>query len=435
MPENIPWKTLQTDAGSVPFYIIQFNNDGECTSTAALDDLVRVAKAKSDVFLFAHGWNNDWPDATAFYDRFAELLLAAQGTHWSVPDRPYAPVFVGVFWDSAILTAPWEQAPHIAGADPLEADLRVLDDVLPAEDAATLRTLTSQAAPTTTADAKRAAEILAAALERGGDDLKSEAIAPPIDPGDLLLAWRKAPFVKPEPEGEVGGFIDDEDDAEPGAATEPDEAGLNPLAWIRDGIRAFTVLQMKDRAGRVGGNGVAIMLRRLAKTDSRIHLIGHSYGCKVVMSALCNGPAPNNLVDSMLLLQPACSCYCFTDDMEGHPGGYRDAIDRVRQPIIATRSDHDVPLRNLFHLAVRRASDLAEAQIAGEPPSKFAALGGYGPQGVAAGAEEIPLPDVGKPYPATTKRIYAVDGTAYLSSHGAVETPQTAWALLTQVMG
>ena len=214
------------------------------------------------------------------------------------------------------------------------------------------------------------------------------------------------------------------------ATLHPTRPAFNPLAWIRDGVRAFTVLQMKDRAGKVGANGVALMLRALADdTEARIHLVGHSYGAKLLMSALCIGAAPSRDVDSVLLLQPAFSCYGFTDDLEGRPGGYRTAIDRVRQPIIATRSDHDTPLRRLFHLAVRRSSDLAEAQIAGEPPSKFAALGGYGPQWVPGGAEWIDLPDVGDPYPATTKRIYGVNGTAYISSHGAVETRQTAWAL------
>lgn len=433
MPENIPWKTLQTDSGAVPFYIIQFDKDGSCTSPKALDDLLKVAKTKTDVFLFAHGWNNDWADATARYDKFVEILLDVRRKHGKTLDRAYEPVLVGVFWPSAILTAPWERGPDIAGLDPLESDLRVIDDVLPPDDAATIRALLAKPAATA-ADAERAAEIIASALDRAGDELGSEADAPPVDSGDLLATWQQASFAEPAPEEDPGGFIEDE---APGQVpAEPDAAGFNPLAWIRDGVRAFTVLQMKDRAGRVGANGVALMLRALADdTDARIHLIGHSYGAKLLMSAVCTQPAPSRLVDSALLLQPAFSSFGFTDDIEGRPGGYRPAIDRIRQPIIATRSEHDTPLRRLFHLAVRRASDLGEAQIAGEPPSKFAALGGYGPQRVPGGTEWIDLPDVGEPYPETTKRIYGVDGTAFISSHGAVETRQTAWALLTQVMG
>ena len=193
---------------------------------------------------------------------------------------------------------------------------------------------------------------------------------------------------------------------------------------------------MKDRAGRVGGNGVARMLREIADgcPGARISLAGHSYGAKVVLSALCNGPAPSRIVDSVLLLQPALSCYAFTAGLDGHVGGYRPALDRVREPIVTTYSRNDVPLTRFFHLAVRRKSDLAEAQIAGQPPSKFAALGGFGPQGVEA--DWIEMPAEGEPYPlAVDRRIIAVDGTRFISGHGAVETPQTAWALLSQVRG
>jgi hypothetical protein len=65
------------------------------------------------------------------------------------------------------------------------------------------------------------------------------------------------------------------------------------------------------------------------------------------------------------------------------PGGYRRALDRVFRPILCTFSQHDAPLHRFFHLILRRDKDLGEMKIAaaGEPPSRFAALGGYGPRG------------------------------------------------------
>ena len=141
MTDNIPWKTLTTESGAVPFYIIQFDKDGQCTSPKALADLLKVAKSKTDVFLFAHGWNNDWADATERYDKFVEILLDVRRKHGKPLNRPYEPVLVGVFWPSAILTAPWERGPDIAGVDPLESDLEVIDDALPPDDAATIRAL------------------------------------------------------------------------------------------------------------------------------------------------------------------------------------------------------------------------------------------------------------------------------------------------------
>src|SRR5262249_33596848 len=152
----------------------------------------------------------------------------------------------------------------------------------------------------------------------------------------------------------------------------------------RDLLRLFTVRQMKDRAGVVGATGVAALLAEIgALGAARVHLIGHSYGARLLLSALGASDAPPLVAAAMLLLQPAVSHLCFAAHVEatGQPGGYRRALARVRAPIVATFSRHDVPLRRVFHLAVRRRRDAGELQIAGDdPPSIFAALGGYGPR-------------------------------------------------------
>ena len=250
---------------------------------------------------------------------------------------------------------------------------------------------------------------------------------------DLLAVWNAAGDRYPTaPAPPRGGFIPRGTGDNGG---EPEIAGWNPLKKIRGALRLTTVLLMKDRAGRVGGYGVAETLHQLAEaSEARISLIGHSYGAKVVLSALAVGSGPSRKVDSVLLLQPALSSYAFAANIDGAQGGYRPVLQRVRLPIMTTYSDRDMALTKAFHLAVRRKSDLGEAVIAAprQPPSKFAALGGYGPQGV--GAEWIDMPAEGVPYPsAGTNLIVALNATPFITSHGAVETPETAWALLSQV--
>lgn len=426
---DIPWKTLHTDIGDVPFYVIQFDKDGVCTSTEALASLLEASRTSSDVFLFSHGWNNDWAAATAGYDRFIEHFTTVRRAAWSPPGRPFKPVLVGVFWPSTALVMPSERGPDIAGVDPMAEDLALLDQSLTADEQRRLRELVAQVAAGDPGLSELAG-IVASTLGEG--DEENGETAPTVTGEELLGVWAGAFPEAKRQQAEPGGFIEEGGEELGG----PDAAFSNPLDLVRKVIRLATVLQMKDRAGRVGGNGVAAMLRELA-TDSegRLHLIGHSYGAKVVLSALCNGPGPSRDVDSILLLQPALSAYAFTDSFDGHRGGYRDALDRVRQPIIATRSGHDSPLTKFFHLAVRRDSDVAEAKIAGAV-SKFAALGGYGPQLVPGGVEDLPMPDVGGDYPlSTAHRLIAVDGTKFISEHGDVESDQTAWALLCQVRG
>jgi hypothetical protein len=119
------------------------------------------------------------------------------------------------------------------------------------------------------------------------------------------------------------------------------------------------------------------------------------------------------------------------------PGGYRVALDRVESPVLSTFSSHDVPLTKVFHLAVRRGDDLGEAQIAaaGEPPSKYAALGGFGPR--KAGERLIEI----RKHPSRYElggptRIYGLDGSKdkVIDGHGGISNEATWWALYNLVM-
>lgn len=429
MGNLIPWKTLDSDLGAVELYVVQFDKHGTLSSEQSATRLVEKAAEATDVFLFSHGWNNDWEAATARYDRFLDDFTRVRRAQWAAPDRPFRPVLAGVFWPSTALVAPWERGPDIA-ARPGTTELEDLMGDLPADEAGELSRILALPSPTQ-ADAAEAARIVAGIVPP--DDEVGDASSP-TDADELLAVWQQAAAGGRVEPVEEGGFIPDDD--EPTEASAPQAAGANPIGWIRNGLRLATVRRMKDRAGVVGGHGVRDLLGELAtSSDARISLVGHSYGAKVVLSALCHGPAPSRAVESVLLLQPAVSCYAFSDDVEGRPGGYRAALDRTRQPIVTTRSAHDSPLTRFFHLAVRRSSDLAEARIAAGPPSRFAALGGFGPQLVPGGVEDVdPMPAVGDPYPlGTEKRVVSVNGTRYIRSHGGVEEPETAWALLSQV--
>ncbi|MFD6445065.1 hypothetical protein ACFWEJ_08180 [Promicromonospora sp. NPDC060204] len=449
MSTNIPWTVRQGPRGPVPVYVLQFDARGTLTSPRSLAALVEDARDATDLVVLSHGWNNDWLAATSRYDDFFDHLDTVLGSHPPAADRPFRPVYVGVFWPSAALVMPWEQGPDIAAggdglAGELADELAVLSTDLGPELSGELHALLADPAladPGLAGDrADLAAEILAHLPVADRDE--TGAAGGRTDGPALRAAWEDTlARIEPEPVRPSGIIPDDAGASEERDTAAPRVAGFNPLELIRSGIRLATVRQMKDRAGRVGGTGVAAALRRLAdETPARIHLVGHSYGGRVVLSAVCNGPWTVRPVDSVLLLQPALSAWAFADDVDGRPGGYRPAFDRVRNPIVTTRSAHDLPLTRVFHLALRRRADLGEAEIAGGPPSRFAALGGYGPQGVGAEALRIDrMPDVGQHYPigehAVDGRyeVIGVDGTWCIPGHGAVQSDQTAWALLSQM--
>ena len=170
----------------------------------------------------------------------------------------------------------------------------------------------------------------------------------------------------------------------------------------------------------------------LAASSGRIHALGHSYGAKVLLSATCANPLPRSL-HSLLLLQPAVSHLACAAKVPGqsHPGGYHAALTRVQRPIVSTYSRRDWPLSSLFHLVARRAADLGEMRIAartGAPPSKFAALGGYGPR--ESGERLIDIIDAPNPYSlAGATRLVGVNGSRTISGHGDISNESTWWVL------
>jgi pimeloyl-ACP methyl ester carboxylesterase len=201
---------------------------------------------------------------------------------------------------------------------------------------------------------------------------------------------------------------------------------------------------MKDRAGRVGSAGVGPLLRDLlgASPSIKSHLVGHSYGCKVVLSAIASAPPlAAGAVTSVLLLQPAVNFWCFAGNVagEGFAGGYHRVAAAVKQPLLSTFSSHDFALRRTFHLVLTRRADLGEVKVAGLiEPDRYGALGGWGPRGCPPPlGQVVPMPAAGAAYPALAPggpHVIALDGEHTIGSHGDVVTAHTAWALLQQVL-
>lgn len=430
--------------GSAPFYVIRFDKRGVCTSPSSLAHLLEASAAATDVFLFSHGWNNDWAAATGRYEEFIDQFTRQYAAHWHPATRAYRPVLVGVHWPSTSLVPRSERGPDIAGGDAEQPEELVPLDLL-AEDleptqAARFYELAGRV-ELSGHEATEFARLLVPVLTGPEDELGGDPdaeVAP--DPAELVRLWSCIPEDEQAgPPPERGGFIDDVPPAGThgagGTTDGPQTAGLLDKLNPRNAIRAATVLLMKDRAGRVGGAGVRTMLHGIltASADSRVHLVGHSYGGKVVLSALAHGSGPSRPVDSVLLLQPATSAKCFADPGDGQPaGGYRPALERSRQPIMTTFSRHDTPLTRLFHVAARRASDTREAVIAGAP-SEYAALGGFGPQDTSS-VTVVDALDPPDRYDLPDTRLLAVRSDRVISDHGDVQNAATAWALLCQVM-
>lgn len=426
--------------GAAPFYALRFDAEGRTMGPETQQYLVDELSARTftDVYLFSHGWNNDWDTALKSYLKFAKTvrdMITIRGLDFG---RDYTPLLAGVFWPSAALVMPWEQGPQFAGdeSEMEDIDRRLIADLaqsVPVEGLNDFYRLMEKSA----LDEREATELLglvSKVFESGDPDLDNDQ---GHDARDVLVGWAKleallaGPKVPSSPgdfgRGRAGGA----------AATGPQAAGFLDKLNPRNLIRLLTVRQMKDRAGAVGANGVGPLVRdMLGATDdnTRYHLVGHSYGARVLLNAVArpDGQPLPRPVDSLLLLQPAVNHLCFASNLPGsRVGGYRKALDLVKRPIMSTFSVQDFPLRNTFHLALCRDKDIGEVEVAGdEPPNEYAALGGYGPRGTDD-SREVAIKDPGDRYDfgEEAPRIWAVNGARTITGHSDIYIESTAWAL------
>jgi hypothetical protein len=441
MPDKLPagpYRIIARDNGTaVPFYVIPFYKQGRCEGPETRRHLVNAAKtgAVSNIFLFSHGWNNDWTVAIRRYEHFLAGYMNMRRVHQLPAPPGYKPLLVGVFWPStALVFGEREEGPAIAAPD------SAATDALVSAERAAVRELAStleagkverfydlaQKAELDDGEALELAEMLSGITATANDELGSTG----------ALSARKIVNVH---RAAAASGEEDEDFGTVGGGTGPRAASVVSALDPRHVIRTFTVWQMKDRAGTVGALGVGPLLRELlVHTAAKLPLIGHSYGAKVMLSAASFGLQLPRPLESMLLLQPAVSHLCFAANVPklNRPGGYRAALERVVKPIFSTFSEHDFPLRHTFHLALRREDDLGEARIAapGEPPSRYAPLGGYGPRG--CGETILPVRDVNQPYPLPAgSRVCGIEASRTIGGHGDISNESTWWALYSHVKG
>ncbi len=158
---------------------------------------------------------------------------------------------------------------------------------------------------------------------------------------------------------------------------------------------------MKRRAGEVGERFARESMAPLWSTLSqppRLHLVGHSFGAKLVTAMVLGGARPA----SVTLLLAAFSAFAFAPLIPGsrRPGLHHPILAerRVDGPIVVLRSDHDTAL-GIFYRAVTGGGqiDRAGAHDVARPAGRLAraavvaasALGAAGARGV--GAPEIDL--------------------------------------------
>ncbi|WP_181143591.1 serine-threonine protein kinase [Streptomyces cinnamoneus] len=396
-----------------PYWELTFDADGDM-APGERDALVRGVgdSGITDLVVFAHGWNNRRSAATLLYDQF---FAPFPGVLADAPS-PVRLGYAGVFWPSMRFTdepipdfPPLRPAPAAGpGLDP--ATLRALADVLPGSEA-TLDRL-AELLERRPEDEERLAEFVA--LVRGlvperlraaagdrdpyGHDMEPDAGPPAMftaDPRAVCEAFAEALAATGAPAAELLGGLGD--------AWEKLWRGALEL------LRQASYWEMKRRAGTVGRAGLGPVLALLAADPPgpRIHLVGHSFGGRLVAFAAQAVPEHVECVHSLTLLQGAFSHYAFAPRLPfalDRGGALKDLHRRIRGPLLCCHSGYDEALRVLYPVASRVSGDNRSMwgadRLANDP--RWGAMGHDGVQAVPgtttltlARALTDPLPESG----------------------------------------
>ncbi|MFJ6722183.1 MULTISPECIES: serine-threonine protein kinase [unclassified Streptomyces] len=372
-----------TGVGVAPYAELVFDSDGDPApgTGTALDGM-----EATDLLVFAHGWNSEPTTSTLLYDRFFAPFPGLVGPAVRLG-------YAGVLW------------PSIRFADePIpDFDPRGLAGALAepgfgtALDPDTRRAL-GQFWPGRAEELDRIAELLedrpesqAAFVEFGAlvRELAGVAAVPAATGEDI-------PAMFTEDVLEVCRRFTEALIESGGAANRADLSlggGMRAL-WggAKEVLRQATYYEMKKRAGVIGERGLGPVLARLAtrRPALRVHLVGHSFGGRVVSFSLRAVPDDARYVKSLTLLQGAFSHYAFTDRLphDKSRGGALHGLQRaVDGPVVACHSSYDTALKVFYPLASRMAGDSAGLLGLDE---RWGALGHDGVQAVP-GAPRLTL--------------------------------------------
>jgi pimeloyl-ACP methyl ester carboxylesterase len=169
------------------------------------------------------------------------------------------------------------------------------------------------------------------------------------------------------------------------------------------------------------GSGLADVLTPMLADRKRVHLVGHSFGGRLMTAATS---AVEGKISNLTMLEGAFSQNALSCDPVGQiNGAYRSVLDnaKVTGRIAAAHSDHDAAVWIAYPLASRVFRDsysLGPAgplgQVFGGPTDRYGAIGANGPQNLIG---VNPWIFTGTSLPGLMSGVHVLDCTSFVASH------------------
>ena len=417
-----------TDIAGLAYYEVDFNADGTLNTdpgggNGGLPNAV-AAGGISDLFFFAHGWNNGVVSAQALYNAMFTLLAGQLGTNLATSAG------VGVIWPALLF--PDDDPSNTNPVPPTGADLAAaLTPAFPdkAADLATLGNLldTQPQDPGMLTKFQTLAQGLVTTPAQGSEDTGEAALVANTDAATVL---GHAAAMAPAPVTSALGLG-------------------NPFAGLWSGarelLRTLSYYEMKNRAGVVGQNGLGPLLGQLVGPGGppRIHLMGHSFGARLVAYSLAGLPSssigPASPVKTLMLIQGAFSHFAFAHPLPidpGRAGALAGFADRLDGPLLATFSSFDRATGWWYPAASMLSRQDSEG--ASDLTYRWGAMGHDGYQQASPGAAVLPLSPPNSHYDFKAGGFYSLNSDAVISAiqsplsgaHSDIQHPEVTWAVV-----
>lgn len=432
---------------TLPSYDVEFTKDGEVYQQEQRRALLAGVKGATDLLVLSHGWNNDKRDAAGLYaallGNFEKVLAVTK------PGDTRQFIVLRVYWPSKKFAneelIPGGGAAALAAAkdpaldrmldalarDPhtLPAAVDVANDSAAASERQELVDIAKTLDFASTESRKRYVELLRSlvSIEHGTDEEDGTREFFNADPEALFTSLCE-PIPLPLGTSE-------------GGAANLGDGGAAGLGDIFSGIGASarrlanlaTYYQMKARAGLVGSRGLASVLAavRAQFPELKLHLVGHSFGARVVTAAGHEFP-PNTNGVTLALLQGAYSHNGLAKDyVPGKDGYFRRLLSerRISGPVFITHTKNDAAVGIAYPIASRIAGQVAASL--GDANDPYGGMGRNGAQHTPeVDASVTLLGEYDFDYSFSQGHVYNLKSDPYISGHSAITGQQVAGALV-----
>ncbi len=413
---------MATQIAGLNYYELDFDADGTMKSDGGLPAAVQ-APGMRDVFMLSHGWNSSADSARSMYQAMFTLLAGM------IPERIGTSIAVGILWPSLLFP---DDDPHTAPAVPSTGPQ--------------LAAALAPAFPEQQEEVARLGQLL---------DQQPQDAAMLMEFHSLASGLVTSPSLAPEDSGEQAAITSDTATVfGHAAAMSKTPAGNaegipNPFTSLWNGarevLRTMSYYEMKNRAGVIGRNGLGPLVGELAATHPgiRVHLMGHSFGARLVAYSLSGLPqaaiGANSPVKTLFLIQGAFSHFTFAnpvpDFLVSGPGALSAFRGNVNGPLLATFSAADRACGWWYPAASMLAHQDAEA--ADDLTYQWGAMGHDGYQQSPPGTK-VPLAAQGAHYNFQPGTFYLLDANAVIradqspfsGAHSDIRHDEVVWPIV-----